>query len=85
MSKQLGGYAGKFLRVNLSNGKIADITFDKATLRRYIGGTGLGAKILYDEVDPKIEWLDPRNRLIIASGPLGGTRVGRRRWHRPTG
>jgi aldehyde:ferredoxin oxidoreductase len=32
--------------------------------------------VLYDEVPPGVEWSDAENRLIVASGPLGGTRVG---------
>jgi aldehyde:ferredoxin oxidoreductase len=69
------GYAGKFLRVDLSTEKLTDVTFDEETLRKYLGGTGLGAKILYDEVSPTISWSDLSNRLIIASGPLGGTTI----------
>lgn len=36
-------------------------------------GWGLGIKILYDEVPPGIDALDPENRLIFATGPLNGT------------
>ncbi len=67
------GYAGKFLRIDLSNEKITDSIFDNDTLRKYIGGHGIGAKILYDEVSPSIHWSDPSNRIVLASGPLGGT------------
>lgn len=70
------GYAGKILRVNMSNGELTDVIFDEATLRKYLGGTGVGAKILYDEVPPDSEWSDPVNRVFIGSGPLGGTSVG---------
>jgi len=76
MSDNIGGYAGKLLRVDLTEGTLTDITFNQATLRRYLGGTGLGVKVLYDEVTPATEWSDPANRLTIASGPLGGTRIG---------
>ncbi len=72
----VGGYAGKFLRVDLSKEKTTDVMFDEETMRRYIGGTGIGAKILYDEVPPETEWVNPQNRLILATGPLGGTRIG---------
>jgi aldehyde:ferredoxin oxidoreductase len=71
-----GGYAGKFLRLDLSHKRLTDVVFDEETLRKYIGGSGIGAKILYDEVDPKKDWSDPENRLVIASGPLGGTVFG---------
>lgn len=72
----LCGYAGKFLRLDLKNEHTSDVIFDEETLRKYIGGTGIGTKILYDEVSPRINWSDPENRMILASGPLGGTRVG---------
>ena len=70
------GYAGKFLRVDMTTAKLTDISFDEKTLRKYLGGTGIGSKILYDEVPPEIEWSHPENRFIIASGPLGGTSIG---------
>ena len=69
------GYAGKFLRVDLSKEKTSNTVFNEETLRKYLGGTGIGAKILYDEVSPTIPWADPSNRVIIASGPLGGTTI----------
>ncbi|MDO8688303.1 MAG: aldehyde ferredoxin oxidoreductase C-terminal domain-containing protein, partial [Dehalococcoidales bacterium] len=72
----LYGYAGKILRVDLSHERITEEELDEATARKYIGGTGLGAKYLYDEVPAGVEWSDEANRLILASGPLGGTAVG---------
>ena len=76
MPSNVSGYAGKILRVDLSDGSTSEEELDEVTLRKYIGGTCLGAKYLYDEVPPEVSWADPENRLIIASGPLGGTRVG---------
>ena len=46
-------YAGKLLRVNLSTGKTWTEAWSEADRREYVGGIGLGAKILYDEVGPK--------------------------------
>lgn len=70
----LGGYMGKLLRVDLSSGTLKDEMLPPETeLRKYIGGLGLAAKILYDEVPPGIKPLDPENRLIFITGPLGGT------------
>ena len=71
-----GGYAGKVLRVDLTRGQFAEERWDEATLRKYLGGTGIGIKLLYEEVPPGIEWSDPENRIIFASGPLSGTKVG---------
>ncbi|MDP6783327.1 MAG: aldehyde ferredoxin oxidoreductase C-terminal domain-containing protein, partial [Dehalococcoidia bacterium] len=63
------------LRVDLSRGEVKTVKVDSDTVRQCIGGACLGAKLLYDEVPPGVEWDDPRNCLIIASGPLGGTPV----------
>ncbi len=70
------GFAGKYLSVDLSDGSLEDSVFDEATLRMYLGGTGIGSKILYEDVPPDADWSDPINRVTIASGPLGGTSVG---------
>ena len=70
---EVGGYVGKFLRADLTFERLSEVTFDEETLRKYLGGTGIGAKILYDEVPPASCWSDPENRIIIVSGPLGGT------------
>ncbi len=76
MPSKIKGYAGKFLRVDMSEGKLSDEVFDEATLRKYLGGTGIGCKIMYEEVPPDADWSDPVNRVTIGSGPLGGTAVG---------
>ena len=70
----ISGYAGKLLRVNLTTEKLSDAPLDEEILKNYIGGTCLGVKILYDKVDPRLEWSDPSNVVVIASGPLGSTR-----------
>jgi len=73
--KEADPYLGKILRVDLSSGKIIQERFDPLLLRKYVGGNGVGIKVLYDEVPPHVEPLDPENRLIFAAGPLNGTRV----------
>lgn len=69
------GYIGKILRVDLSAGKISTEDLDEATLIKWVGGVGLGAKYLYDEVPPGVEWSDAENRLIWTTGPLAGSGV----------
>ena len=66
---------GRMLRVNLTTETISVEPLSAAFARMWLGGTGLGAKILYDEVPGGVEWDDPENRLIIAAGPLAGTKV----------
>ena len=72
---KLGGYMGKVLRVDLTKERLTDEKLDEATLRKFLGGTGLGVKIMYDEVPGGIEWSDPRNRIIWTTGPLTGTKA----------
>ncbi len=75
MTDQASIYGGKYLRVNLTSGQFEIQQLDAATLRSYLGGTCFGVKVLYDEVPRGVAWSDPENRFIVASGPLGGTRV----------
>ncbi|MBI2854174.1 MAG: hypothetical protein HYX87_04545 [Chloroflexi bacterium] len=72
----LYGYAGKILRVDLDKGQFSFEHEDPTTLRKYLGGAGLGTKILYDEVRQGVKWSDSENRLVLCSGPLGGVAKG---------
>ena len=56
MSTKLYGATGKLLRVDLSQGRVWEETVAETILRKYFGGTCLGAKYLYDEVDPNSQW-----------------------------
>ncbi len=69
----LYGWAGLILRVDLSREKIVKRVLPKDLATYFLGGAGINAKILYDEVDPKIDPFDPENRLIYGTGPLNGT------------
>jgi len=71
--KELWGYMGKILRVDLTNGSFLEEPLDPEMPEKYVGGSGFGAEYLYREVPPGVGWDDPRNRIIMASGPLGGT------------
>lgn len=65
------GYCGNILRVDLSTSQSSVFpTLEYA--ERFIGGRGIATKIYWDEVTPNVSALDPDNRLIIATGPLGG-------------
>jgi aldehyde:ferredoxin oxidoreductase len=73
---KLGGYMGKILRVDLTKELITEEDlFDEAVMRKYVGGTGLGIKIMYDEVPAGVEWSDPENRIIWNAGVLAGTKA----------
>jgi len=67
------GWIGQLLRVNLTSGECKVEKLDPVLARDYVGARGLGSKILYDEVDPKVDPLSPDNKLIFMTGPLTGT------------
>ncbi|MCD6443049.1 MAG: aldehyde ferredoxin oxidoreductase family protein, partial [Thermotogae bacterium] len=66
-------YAGKILRINLTTGEIRKEDLPENLARKFIGGRGLASKILFDELDPKVDPLSPDNKIIFATGPLTGT------------
>ena len=70
-----GGYAGNILRVDLTSGRTWSHPWSPEEMRRFLGGAGLGAKILWDEVPATVGWDHPDNRLILATGPLAGLPV----------
>jgi aldehyde:ferredoxin oxidoreductase len=68
---QTGGFAGKILRVNLSS---REISYEKTEkYKNYIGGMGLGYKIMWDEVPAGTKPYDVENKLIFGVGPLTGS------------
>jgi len=69
----LKGYNGKILRLDLSAGDFYFEYPDEQTLRKYIGGVGLAAKILWDETTPDTAPLSPDNELVFMTGPLTGS------------
>lgn len=67
------GYAGKVLRINLSDGSYKIEPLDMKEARQYIGGRGFNAAKLYKEVPSGTDPLGPDNKLMVATGPLVGT------------
>jgi aldehyde:ferredoxin oxidoreductase len=68
-----GGWAGKILRVNLTNGKISSEETSK--YQDFIGGMGIGYKVLFDEVPAGTDAYAPENKIVFGSGPLCGSGV----------
>jgi aldehyde:ferredoxin oxidoreductase len=69
----LGGFMSRILRVNLTDSKIFDEPLKESMARKYIGSYGIGARILYDEVEPNTDPFNENNRLIFCTGPVTGT------------
>ncbi|MFH1331296.1 MAG: aldehyde ferredoxin oxidoreductase family protein [Actinomycetota bacterium] len=71
----MNGWAGRILRVDLTSGSVTSEPLDPALAHAYIGGRGLNARILYDEVGVGVDPLGPGNKLILGVGPCSGTPV----------
>lgn len=69
------GWRGKILRVDLNRGGVAEEALDPRMARDYIGGRGFGIHTALAELDATCAPLDPGNVLIMAAGPLTGTRA----------
>jgi aldehyde:ferredoxin oxidoreductase len=67
------GYAGRILRVNLSSRTIGEISYSPEWKEQYIGGRGLGVRLVYDFVDPATDPLGDGNAIVLAAGPLTGS------------
>ena len=69
------GYNGRALIVDLGLRESRRMTLDESVLRRFIGGTGLGAYLLYKHCPPAVKPLAPENPLIFVCSPLVGSRL----------
>ena len=69
------GIRGKLLEVDLTSGKSKNIMISDETVEKYLGGRGLGARLLFDLLPAKTDPLSPENVLIFLTGPLTGSMV----------
>jgi aldehyde:ferredoxin oxidoreductase len=66
------GYAGYYLDVDLTKGKVHKKELEKEWARLYLGGSGVAAKILWERTGPDTNPLGPDNVLVVGTGPLTG-------------
>ncbi len=71
----MSGYWKKLLEIDLTKGEIKERELSDDFLREYIGGAGFTTKIIFDELDPEIDPLDPENVLAVAPGTLVGPKI----------
>lgn len=69
------GYAGKWLHVNLTTGRVESRPYDREMAKQYLGGNGFGARLLWERVGSDVHPLAPESLLIFSTGPLCGTLV----------
>ena len=64
---------GRFLEVNLTSETTREFHLDKSLYKKYIGGKGIGAYLLFNYLKPGTNGLSPENPLIFLTGPLTGS------------
>lgn len=69
----MNGWTGNCLRVNLTDNNYQFEKIPLELMEKFLGGRGLGVKVLSDEIDPLVDPLSPDNKIIFISGPLVGT------------
>lgn len=67
------GYHGKYLEINLTDRRISEKTIPEELAKKFLLGSGLAAKLLFNELKPGIDPLSPENPLIFMTGLLAGT------------
>lgn len=75
------GYNGRILEIDLSSGSVREEKLDESIARMYIGGRGLAAKILWDRLGRRWDFVNPlgeENLLLFLAGPLTGYYPGAR-------
>lgn len=68
-----GGYVGRFLNVDLTRGELRDEIPDERMLRDFVGGYGVGARLLYERMPRGADPMGSDNILGFVTGPLTGT------------
>lgn len=69
------GFTGKLLEVDLSSEKTRILELKEEIMRRFVGGRGLGAWLLWERLGDKWENVDPlspENLLLFLTGPITG-------------
>ncbi len=69
----MSGWAERVLDIDLTTQTVKTYPLDMEKARLFIGGRGLGARLLWDLVGPDVDPLSPQNVLVFTSGPLTAT------------
>ena len=67
------GSYGKYLDVDLSAREIREYRIPEEWSTRFLGGKGIAARLLLEELPDRIDPFGPENLLVFATGPFQGT------------
>ncbi|MES3517855.1 MAG: aldehyde ferredoxin oxidoreductase family protein [Natronomonas sp.] len=66
-------YGGEVLHVQLDTDEAETQAIDPEDARRFLGGNGFAAKLVYDHVPPEADPYDPENAVVFSVGPMNLT------------
>ncbi len=69
------GHHGGVLKVNLGSGRMDREQFGEDFARKFLGGNGLCAKLIYDNAPPDADPLGPDNAIVLTVGPVTDTPI----------
>src|SRR5512141_3014259 len=69
----MSGWSEKILDIDLSTLTYTTYPLDMEMAHQFVGGRGIGARLLWDLVGPEVDPLSPENVLIFTNGPLTAT------------
>jgi aldehyde:ferredoxin oxidoreductase len=69
----MSGWAEEILDIDLTSGTFKTYPLDMEMARLFVGGRGLGTRLLWDLVGPEVDSLSPENVLVFTTGPLTAT------------
>lgn len=69
------GYFGRYLVVNLTSLSIKDFNIPEDWIKKHLGGRGIAARILAEELNGGEDALGTKNILIFGTGPLQGLNI----------
>jgi len=70
-----GGYMGKIAFVDLTTNSVCEESLSETMAREFIGGYGLGVRVLFEHQPKHVDPMGPDNMLGITAGPLTGTKA----------
>ncbi|MFB6290288.1 MAG: aldehyde ferredoxin oxidoreductase family protein, partial [Candidatus Bipolaricaulia bacterium] len=69
------GYFGRYLDISLTEEKTDEFSIPEAWYEKFLGGRGIGARILFEEMDSGVDPLGSENVMVFATGPLQGLNI----------
>lgn len=69
------GKFGRYLEISLTDNEIGDYSIPESWYDKYLGGRGIGARILLEELEPGVDPLGPENAVVFATGPFQGLNI----------